>query len=61
MFTNRSLQVKMIKDPKVNTAQPIDINELAGVITKSVATCILVYVGADTLRRVAVYAMTSKF
>jgi tetrahydromethanopterin S-methyltransferase subunit C len=51
----------MIKDPKVNAAQPIDINELAGVITKSVATCILVYVGADTLRRVAIYAMTSKF
>jgi hypothetical protein len=51
----------MVKDPNLEENQSIDYNEVASVVTKSVVTCILVYVGADTLRRAAIYAMTTKY
>jgi hypothetical protein len=62
MFNNRSLQLKMVKDQNViDHSQPIDYEALAKLVTKSVVICIVSYVGADTLRRFAVYAMTTKY
>ena len=61
MLKNRSLSVKMVKDSDIEESQPIDYHDVAKVITKSVSTCICVYVGADILRRVVIYALTSKF
>lgn len=62
MFRNRSFLVKPVKDDGVNIvlSPPPDYHEIAKVITKSVSTCIGVYVGADILRRVVVYVVTSK-
>ena len=63
MLKNRSLQVKMIKDDDsdiVNYSPPIDYRDLAKVVTKSVSTCIVVYVTADTLRRAAIYFLSAK-
>ena len=61
MFRNRSLHVKMVKDEDIDIpSQPIDYRDLAKVVTKSVSTCIAVYIGADTLRRVVVYAISAK-
>jgi hypothetical protein len=54
----------MVKNPEAiegQESQPIDIHELAKVVTKSVSTCIVVYVSADTVRRVIVYAISAKF
>lgn len=52
----------MVKDPEVITeSQPVDYRELAKIATRSVSTCIAVYVTADTVRRVVVYAISAKF
>jgi len=52
----------MVKDQNViDHSQPIDYEALAKLVTKSVVICIVSYVGADTLRRFAVYAMTTKY
>ena len=62
MLRNRSLRVKMVKDDDPNEdAIPIDYHDVAKVVTRSVSTCIAVYIGGDILRRVAIYALTSKF
>ena len=64
MLKNRSLQVKMIKDDNsdiVGYSPPIDYRDLAKVVTKSVSTCIVVYVTADTARRVVIWAISAKF
>lgn len=61
MLRNRSFQVKVVKDQEPDLpSPPIDYHDLAKVITKSVSTCIGVYVGADIVRRVAVYLITAK-
>jgi hypothetical protein len=51
----------MVKNPEITESQPVDYHELAKVVTKSVSTCIAVYVSADTVRRVVVYAISAKF
>jgi len=61
MWRNRSLRVKMVKDHEAVESQPIDYNDLAEVVTRGVSTCIAVYVGADIVRRIVVYMLTSKF
>ena len=51
----------MVKDdPNPTESEPIDYHDLAKVITKSVSTCIGVYVGADIVRRVVVYVVSAK-
>jgi hypothetical protein len=62
MFRNRSFLVKPVKDDGMNVilSPPPDYHEIAKVVTKSVSTCIGVYVGMDILRRVVVYAVTAK-
>lgn len=53
----------MVKDSDIaedQESQPIDYREFAKVVTKSVSTCIAVYITADTLRRVVVYAISAK-
>lgn len=61
MLRNRSLLIRTVKDPEINEPEPIDYHELARIATKSVSTCIAVYVTADTVRRVVVYAISAKF
>ncbi len=68
LFKNRSFLVKSIKDSDVQTTFPNtppymlpDFDHMAKIITKSVSTCIAVYVGADTIRRVVVYAISAKY
>jgi hypothetical protein len=58
---NRAFLVKMVKDPETTESEPIDYRALAKTVTRSVSTCIVVYVSADTVRRVVVYAMSAKF
>jgi hypothetical protein len=54
--------VKMVKDPPQEVeSQPIDYREIARVATRSVSTCIAVYVTADTVRRAVIYAISAKF
>lgn len=62
MFKNRSLQIKMVKDGDIESVdiQPIDPDKIIKRITKSAILCIVVYVGADTLRRAAIYAWSAK-
>lgn len=61
MLKNRSLQIKMVKDgAEVPDSQPIDIDHIIKRVTKSVILCTIVYVGADTLRRAAIYAWSAK-
>ena len=50
----------MKDDPTPDNSEPIDYHELAKVVTKSVSTCIVVYVGADTIRRAVVYILSAK-
>lgn len=52
----------MVKDSDAIEDKPIEIDyhDVAKVVTKSVSTCIAVYVGADIVRRVVVYALTAK-
>ena len=59
---NRAFLVKMVKDPDtlVTDSQPIDIRDLSKAVTRSVSTCILVYVTADTVRRAVIYALSAK-
>jgi hypothetical protein len=53
--------VKIVKDEDVDIpSQPIDYHDLAKVVTKSVSTCIGVYVGADMVRRVVIYMISAK-
>jgi hypothetical protein len=55
--------VKIVKDdldPDISASEPIDYHDVAKVITKSVSTCIGVYVGADILRRVVIYVVSAK-
>lgn len=63
MFKNRSFLVKPIKDENFVpvAAEPIDYERVARVVTKSVVTCITAYVGADTVRRVVIYAISAKY
>jgi hypothetical protein len=62
MLRNRSLRVKMVKDDEPNEdAIPIDYHDVAKVVTKSVSTCICVYIAADIVRRAVIYTLTSKF
>jgi hypothetical protein len=62
MLRNYSFLVKPVKDQPPNApTQPIDYHDLARVVTKSVVTCISVYVGADTVRRIVIYAISAKF
>ena len=61
MLKNRSLHVRMVKDSDIEESPPLDYHDVAKVVTKSVSTCICVYVGADILRRIVVYAITTKF
>jgi hypothetical protein len=68
LFRNRSFLVKPIKDSDLEMTFPNtppymlpDFNHMAKIVTKSVSTCIAVYVGADTVRRVVVYAISAKF
>jgi hypothetical protein len=63
MFKNRSFLVKVVKDEEtpIEENQPIDIDNLARVVTKSVVTCTVAYVGADIIRRVVIYAVSSKY
>lgn len=63
MLRNRSFLVKVVKDdpdPDIPASEPIDYHDLAKVVTKSVSTCIGVYVGADILRRVVIYVVSAK-
>jgi hypothetical protein len=63
MLGNRLIQVKLIRESDLNESQesqPINYRDLAKVITKSVSTCIVVYVTADTARRVVVYILSAK-
>jgi hypothetical protein len=62
LLGNRAFLVKMVRDPDTDTSeiQPIDYRDLAKAVTKSVSTCIAVYVTADIVRRVVVYAITAK-
>jgi len=62
MFKNRSLQIKMVKDGDIESVdiQPIDIDHIIKRVTRSIILCTIVYVGADTLRRAAIYAWSAK-
>ena len=62
MFRNRSLLVRPVKheDLTVVESPPPDYNEIAKIVTKSVSTCIAVYVGADIVRRVVIYVVSAK-
>lgn len=59
---NRSLRVKMVKDevnvPPTYIYPPIGV--MAKMVTRSVSTCIVVYVGADTARRAIIYILSAK-
>ena len=63
LFRNRSFLVKVVKDENTDIPanDPIDYRELAAVITKGVSTCIAIYITADTIRKVVVYAISAKF
>lgn len=65
MFKKRSLQVKVVKDQDPyegtfgrKTYQ--DYDKLGKTITKNVCIVIGAYIGADTLRRAAIYTLSAK-
>ncbi len=61
MLRNRSLQIKMVKDGnEIPDNSSVDIEQIIKKVTRSVVICTLVYVGADTLRRAAIYAWSAK-
>ena len=60
MWRKRSLQVKMVKDPEIVEAEPLDYEKLAELITRSVSTCIAVYIGGDIVRRAVIYTLSAK-
>lgn len=55
----RSLLVRVVKDPEPSPS--VDYDHVAKLVTKNAVICIVTYVGADTLRRLAVYAMSGKY
>lgn len=53
----------MVKDSDIaegKESKSIDYRDVAKVVTKSVSTCILVWVTADTARRAAIYILSAK-
>lgn len=67
MFKNRSFRLKLVKDeapitdyitPEVPTV--VKVNIILEEVTKRAATLIAVYVAADTVRRVVIYAASAK-
>lgn len=62
MWRNRSLLVRPVKheDLTIVESSPPDYNEIAKVVTKSVSTCIGVYIAGDIVRRVVIYVISSK-
>jgi len=58
-FKNRSLSVKVVKDPNVSEDQTTDYADLVTAITKSVSTFIVVYIGADTIRQIILRSMVA--
>ncbi len=61
MLRNRSLQIKMVKDgDEIPESPSVDIERVIKKVTRSVVICTLVYIGADTLRRGAIYALSAK-
>ena len=52
----------MVKDDDAGIieSQPIDYRDLAKAVTRSVSTCLVVYVTADTVRRAIIYAISAK-
>lgn len=68
MFENRSLKIQMVKDDKkpseftpyqINT-HPVDLDNVVKKITEGMIKVIVVYISADTLRRVIVAAAKAK-
>lgn len=59
-FKNRSLSVKVVKDPNVNEDQSTDYVDLVNAVTKSVSTFIVVYIGADTVRQIILRLLITK-
>lgn len=62
MFKNRSFRLKLVKDDAIPDYiyPPFDYNKLVSLIAKKTAQVVVVYVGADTVRRVVVYAASSR-
>ena len=52
--------MKMVKDPEIVEAEPLDYEKLAELITRSVSTCIAVYIGGDIVRRAVIYTLSAK-
>ena len=62
MLFNRKFGTSEIKDVSTDK-QPIDVNDVSYLVettARCTANVILVYVGADILRRVAVYVISAK-
>lgn len=70
MFNNRSLKIQMVKEDKSNpelvtykrySNNLIDSDVIVKKITKSAVKIIVVYISADTARRVIILAAKAKF
>lgn len=61
MLGNRSLQVKMVKDDDPNVySPPVELNEIAYLVTRSAVTILTAYISMDIVRRAAIYYLSAK-
>lgn len=66
-FRNRSIQMKLVKDEETKPVRrmywswtPDDYIAVSTTIARNAASIVAVYVAADTLRKVVVYAISAK-
>lgn len=61
MLGNRSLQVKMVKDDDPTVySPPVELNEVAYLVTRSAVTILTAYISMDIVRRAAIYYLSAK-
>lgn len=67
LFKNRSIRMKLVKDddPVVDPRPtwiwtPTEYNDVITAVARNTAQVIAIYVAADTLRKVVVYAISAK-
>jgi hypothetical protein len=59
MFKKKSVVMKMVNDDKLNLepTEPIDYSQIAQEVVKSVATVVVIYIAADTIRQASLHVL----
>jgi hypothetical protein len=57
---NRSLRLTMVKDEPNPDNPPVDIDRVAGAVSRNVIKVLAVYISLDIARKAAVYLLSAK-